>query len=100
MRIASYRLANGELSYGYIQAEYIQDCGKRMRRRYTGVSALLRAAMTELQPGDVIATGTPSGVGAFRTRPIWMKAGELVEVEISGVGLLANRVVDEQSAGL
>jgi len=45
-----------------------------------------------LKPGDVIATGTPGGVGAKRTPPLWMKAGDVVEVEISGVGLLRHPV--------
>jgi acylpyruvate hydrolase len=48
-----------------------------------------------LQPGDVIITGTTGGVGAYRTPPVWMKPGDTVEVEISGVGLLRNTVVQE-----
>jgi 2-keto-4-pentenoate hydratase/2-oxohepta-3-ene-1,7-dioic acid hydratase in catechol pathway len=52
---------------------------------------------TELLPGDVIATGTPGGVGAGRTPPLWMKPGDTVEVEISGVGCLSNRVVEEDA---
>jgi len=51
-------------------------------------------AMT-LQPGDVIATGTPSGVGYARTPPLFLKAGDVCEVEIEGVGRLSNPVVDE-----
>lgn len=51
----------------------------------------------ELAPGDVIATGTPGGVGAGRTPPLWMKAGDRVEVEISGIGTLANPIVDEET---
>jgi 2-keto-4-pentenoate hydratase/2-oxohepta-3-ene-1,7-dioic acid hydratase in catechol pathway len=50
---------------------------------------------TTLNPGDVIVTGTPGGVGAARKPPVWMKAGDTVEVEISGVGLLRNPIVDE-----
>ena len=50
---------------------------------------------TTLEPGDVIATGTPEGVGHKRTPPLWMKAGDVVEVEISGIGTLRNRVEDE-----
>ena len=50
---------------------------------------------TELVPGDVIATGTPSGVGSKRSPPIFMKAGDVAEVEISGVGLLRNSVTAE-----
>jgi len=48
-----------------------------------------------LEPGDLIVTGTPSGVGAARKPPLWMKPGDLCEVEIEGIGVLANRVVDE-----
>ncbi len=50
---------------------------------------------TALHPGDVIATGTPSGVGAGRKPPLWMKPGDKIEVEISGLGRLANNVVAE-----
>jgi acylpyruvate hydrolase len=45
-----------------------------------------------LQPGDVIATGTPQGIGAKRTPPIWLNPGDEVEVEVERVGLLRNRV--------
>jgi len=50
---------------------------------------------TPLTPGDVIATGTPEGVGHRRNPPLWMKAGDVLEVEISGVGTLRTRIVDE-----
>ena len=50
---------------------------------------------TPLHPGDVIATGTPSGVGAGRKPPLWMQPGDHIEVEISGLGCLANNVVAE-----
>ena len=53
------------------------------------------STFTELQPGDVIITGTTGGVGAFREPPLWMKHGDVVEVEISKIGTLHNRVVDE-----
>ena len=49
----------------------------------------------ELLPGDVIATGTPGGVGAARTPPVWLKDGDIVEVDIPGVGVLTNPVRDE-----
>ncbi|MET0482269.1 MAG: fumarylacetoacetate hydrolase family protein [Aestuariivirgaceae bacterium] len=51
---------------------------------------------TPLAPGDVIATGTPDGVGHRRNPPLWMKPGDVLEVEISGIGTLRNRVVDEK----
>ena len=44
-----------------------------------------------LQPGDVIITGTPHGVGAFRHPPLWLKQDDVVEVEIEGLGVLRNR---------
>ena len=50
---------------------------------------------TPLQPGDVIATGTPAGVGNGRTPKLFMKAGDTIEVEISGIGTLRNTVIDE-----
>jgi 2-keto-4-pentenoate hydratase/2-oxohepta-3-ene-1,7-dioic acid hydratase in catechol pathway len=52
---------------------------------------------TPLAPGDVIATGTPEGVGHRRNPPLWMKPGDVLEVEISGVGTLRSRVVDEKA---
>ncbi|MCD2173667.1 fumarylacetoacetate hydrolase family protein [Rhizobium sp. C4] len=48
-----------------------------------------------LEPGDVIITGTTGGVGAFHKPPLWMKAGDRVEVEISGIGVLRNGVAKE-----
>jgi 2-keto-4-pentenoate hydratase/2-oxohepta-3-ene-1,7-dioic acid hydratase in catechol pathway len=50
---------------------------------------------TPLLPGDVIATGTPEGVGHGRTPPLWMKAGDTLEVEISSIGTLRTKIVDE-----
>jgi 2-keto-4-pentenoate hydratase/2-oxohepta-3-ene-1,7-dioic acid hydratase in catechol pathway len=49
---------------------------------------------TTLQPGDVLVTGTPGGVGARRTPPIWMKPGDKVEIEIDKVGILENSIAD------
>jgi 2-keto-4-pentenoate hydratase/2-oxohepta-3-ene-1,7-dioic acid hydratase in catechol pathway len=48
-----------------------------------------------LKPGDMIATGTPTGAGARFTPPRWLKPGDVVEVESSGIGLLCNTVVEE-----
>ncbi len=53
------------------------------------------SAFTPLSPGDIIATGTPEGIGARRNPPVWMKAGDVLEVEISKIGTLRARVVDE-----
>jgi 2-keto-4-pentenoate hydratase/2-oxohepta-3-ene-1,7-dioic acid hydratase in catechol pathway len=53
------------------------------------------STFTRLEPGDVIVTGTPGGVGSRRTPPLWMKPGDVVEVEIDRIGLLRNGVADE-----
>jgi len=48
-----------------------------------------------LEPGDVIITGTPAGVGYARTPPVWMAPGDICEIEVEGVGILSNPIVDE-----
>jgi 2-keto-4-pentenoate hydratase/2-oxohepta-3-ene-1,7-dioic acid hydratase in catechol pathway len=53
------------------------------------------STFTSLQPGDVIVTGTPGGVGARREPPVWMKAGDTVEIELSKVGVLVNSIAKE-----
>ncbi|MBC2651150.1 fumarylacetoacetate hydrolase family protein [Novosphingobium flavum] len=53
------------------------------------------STFTPLAPGDVIATGTPGGVGDKRTPPLYMKGGDRVEVSIGVIGTLTNPVVDE-----
>ncbi|MFC4271273.1 5-oxopent-3-ene-1,2,5-tricarboxylate decarboxylase [Sneathiella chungangensis] len=56
--------------------------------------ALLSECMT-LVPGDVIVTGTPSGVGYARNPPVWMKPGDICQVSIEGIGTLSNPIEDE-----
>jgi 2-keto-4-pentenoate hydratase/2-oxohepta-3-ene-1,7-dioic acid hydratase in catechol pathway len=51
------------------------------------------SASITLEPGDIIATGTPEGVGVFRNPPIFLKPGDIVEVEIEKLGVLRNPVV-------
>ena len=53
------------------------------------------SSFTTLRPGDVIATGTPGGVGFARQPPVWLVPGDTIEVTIEGVGRIANRVVAE-----
>lgn len=55
------------------------------------------STFTSLAPGDVIVTGTPGGVGDRRTPPLYMEPGDSVEVEVSGLGVLRNSVVDENA---
>ncbi len=51
-----------------------------------------------LEPGDLIVTGTPAGVGLARKPPLWMKPGDVCEVEVEGLGILVNPVEDEATA--
>lgn len=55
------------------------------------------SSFTTLRPGDVIATGTPGGVGFARTPPVWMKPGDVIEITVEGVGTIRNRVVAENA---
>ena len=56
--------------------------------------ATISEAIT-LEPGDIIVTGTPAGIGWARKPPIFMKDGDICEIEIEGIGLLRNPVRDE-----
>lgn len=53
------------------------------------------STFTQFNPGDVIVTGTPGGVGARRDPPVWMKPGDLIEVDIDKIGVLANPIAAE-----
>jgi len=55
---------------------------------------LISECMT-LEPGDVVITGTPAGVGYARTPPVFMKAGDICEIEIESIGVLRNTIADE-----
>lgn len=56
------------------------------------------SGFTTLSPGDVILTGTPGGVGAKRTPPLWLKPGDVVEVTVTGLGVLSNPVAEDAAA--
>jgi 2-keto-4-pentenoate hydratase/2-oxohepta-3-ene-1,7-dioic acid hydratase in catechol pathway len=79
---------NGNVVQEESVGELCFDCGQLIEYCST---------WTQLLPGDVIVTGTPGGVGAGRTPPLWMKAGDTVEVEITGIGVLRNPIIDEES---
>jgi 2-keto-4-pentenoate hydratase/2-oxohepta-3-ene-1,7-dioic acid hydratase in catechol pathway len=63
-----------------------------------GVADLIAycSRFVRLEPGDVISTGTPSGVGYARKPQVWMRPGDVLEVEIGGIGVLRNDIVAEQ----
>ena len=54
------------------------------------------SSWTELVPGDVIVTGTPGGVGFVRNPPIFMKPGDVCEVEVDKIGILSNPIAQEK----
>jgi 2-keto-4-pentenoate hydratase/2-oxohepta-3-ene-1,7-dioic acid hydratase in catechol pathway len=60
------------------------------------IVSFLSSIMT-LEPGDIIATGTPSGVGFKRTPQLFLQDGDVVEVEIEGIGQLRNPIVGTQA---
>jgi 2-keto-4-pentenoate hydratase/2-oxohepta-3-ene-1,7-dioic acid hydratase in catechol pathway len=73
--------------------EVLQESNTRhLIFRVEELIAYLSAVMT-LEPGDIISTGTPAGVGAARTPKRWLRAGDCVRVEIEGLGVLENPVV-------
>ena len=49
-----------------------------------------------LEPGDIIVSGTPAGVGYARTPPVFMKLGDIIEIEVDGIGVLTNTIEDEK----
>lgn len=70
------------------------DTTERLMFPFDRLLAYLSTFAT-LKPGDIIVTGTPTGAGVRFDPPRWLKPGDLVEVEVPGIGLLSNRVVDE-----
>jgi acylpyruvate hydrolase len=56
------------------------------------------SSLMTLEPGDIIATGTPAGVGASRKPPLWLRAGDVVEVEIDRIGVIRNKIVGRELA--
>jgi 2-keto-4-pentenoate hydratase/2-oxohepta-3-ene-1,7-dioic acid hydratase in catechol pathway len=88
--LAFRTLVNGEVRQQSNTHNLIHNCWKLI--------AELSVACT-LEPGDVIATGTCAGVGAFHTPPKWLVAGDVVRVEFDGIGAIENRVVAQGSNG-
>ena len=77
---------NDELRQDASTEQMIFDCFEQIET--------LSTAFT-LEPGDVISTGTPAGVGVFRQPPVFLEAGDVVRIEIEGIGTLENPVIEE-----
>jgi 2-keto-4-pentenoate hydratase/2-oxohepta-3-ene-1,7-dioic acid hydratase in catechol pathway len=91
-----------EIEAGAVMTLVTRLNGQEMQRASTdmmihGIARQIAYTSTiaPLQAGDVIVTGTPGGVGARRSPPVWMKAGDVVEIEVDRIGVLRNPVVDE-----
>jgi len=87
--------AHGLRIQGRLNGQVMQDA--RTDQLIFSVPALIEmiSVAMSLQPGDVIITGTPGGVGAARKPPVFMRPGDVFEVEIDGIGVLSNVVQDE-----
>lgn len=76
-----------------LNGELVQDGNtSQMVHTVAELIAFITSGMT-LQPGDMIATGTPEGVGAYREQPLYLSPGDEISVEIEGIGTLTNQVV-------
>jgi 2-keto-4-pentenoate hydratase/2-oxohepta-3-ene-1,7-dioic acid hydratase in catechol pathway len=91
-----------EIPAGAVMTLVTRLNGREMQRATTdmmihGIARQIAylSTVAPLQPGDVIVTGTPGGVGARRDPPVWMKPGDVVEVEVDRIGVLRNPVIEE-----
>ena len=80
-----------------VNGEVLQQANTKIMMRSVAQIIAYISTFTHLEPGDVIATGTPAGVGKARTPPRWLKPGDKIEVEIEQIGILANTVISEPS---
>jgi len=87
--------ATGLLIQSRLNGQVMQDANTSDMIFAVDETIELLAECLTLQPGDVIVMGTPAGVGQARTPPVWMKAGDTIEIEIEGVGVLRNPIVAE-----
>ena len=78
-----------------LNGEILQDANTRDMIFDVATVISVCSEVFELQPGDIIISGTPAGVGFARKPPIFMKQGDVVEVEVEGLGVLRNAVVNE-----
>jgi 2-keto-4-pentenoate hydratase/2-oxohepta-3-ene-1,7-dioic acid hydratase in catechol pathway len=81
-----------------LNGEVMQDARTSMMIVSVARAVEYFSGFTRLRPGDVIATGTPGGVGFARTPPVWLKPGDTIEVDVEGVGAISNKVVAEEGA--
>jgi 2-keto-4-pentenoate hydratase/2-oxohepta-3-ene-1,7-dioic acid hydratase in catechol pathway len=89
------RAADGLRIQSRLNGQIMQDANtKNFLWGIVETLVLITECMT-LEPGDVVITGTPAGVGYARKPPVFMKQGDTIEIEIDGIGVLSNPIVDE-----
>ena len=89
------RAADGLRIQSRLNGQIMQDANtKNFLWGIVETLVLITECMT-LEPGDVVITGTPAGVGYARKPPVFMKAGDTIEIDIEGVGVLSNPIADE-----
>lgn len=97
-----WMVTSDEIPFGTVMTLTTRLNGEELQRATTEmmIHSIARqiayvSTIAPLEPGDVIVTGTPGGVGARRNPPVWMKAGDVVEIEVDRIGVLRNTVADE-----
>ena len=97
-----WMVTSDEIPFGTLMTLTTRLNGEELQRATTDmmIHSIARqiayvSTIAPLEQGDVIVTGTPGGVGARRNPPVWMKAGDVVEIEVDRIGVLRNTVADE-----
>ncbi|MGJ7555605.1 fumarylacetoacetate hydrolase family protein [Variovorax sp. RB3P1] len=92
-------VTSDDIAHGQVMTLVTRLNGQEMQRTTTDklIHSIPRqiahiSTFMPLAPGDVIVTGTPGGVGAKRTPPVWMKPGDVVEIEVDAIGILRNGI--------
>jgi len=79
-----------------LNGQVMQDANTRDLLWGVAESLTIITECMTLEPGDVVITGTPAGVGYARTPPVWMEPGDVCEIEVEGIGVLRNDIADER----
>ncbi|NDA48010.1 MAG: fumarylacetoacetate hydrolase family protein, partial [Alphaproteobacteria bacterium] len=77
----------------WLNGEQMQHAGLDLLIHSLPKTIAYLSTIVQLRPGDIISTGSPAGVGQGRKPPLWMKAGDRITVEVSGIGRLSNPIV-------